>query len=205
MPRWSIIVSRIGHVSRDYTSDHLVSRSECVKERTVDSTLTDPGAIGAFRAAAEMLKAEGETITPLHLQIYLEDLCVLDNYVHSRVEWPFPTFFWKWVDVYSTETRARLCPVSTSNLIGLITRWSELGKKIRLVLDDERREEARRLVLALLPVIPDLGLGPADKDRLYRSTALIAWLAAQPDMVLTSERQRALDDVLSALDALIKP
>ena len=209
MPRWRVIVSRIGVVPPDWRNDRDLDRSGCVYEAIVDPTDKSPGAAEAFRAAAEMLHAQGDTITPLHLQVHLENgahrLVILSDYVHARLEWPFPAFFWSWLDRFSTETRARLDPVTTASVIEPLTKWAELGKKIRLVLDDERRKEIRHLVLSLLPVVPGLGLQQVDKDALYFDVARVAWLAAQPDMVLTGDRQRALDVVLSALSALVQP
>jgi hypothetical protein len=53
--------------------------------------------------------------------------------------------------------------------------------------------------------VPGLGLQQVDMDELYFGIARVAWLAAQPDMVLTPDRQRTLDVVLSALSALVQP
>lgn len=209
MPRWRVIVSRIGLVPTDWRNDRVLDRSDCVYEATIDATDRSPGAAETFRAAAEMIHAQGDTITPLHLQVHLEDaeqqLTVLSDYVHAKLEWPFPATFWRSVDKFSTETRARLDPMTTASVLEPLAKWAELGKKIRLLLDDERRAEIRRLVLSLLPVVPDLGLQQVDKDKLYFELARVAWLAAQPDMVLTADRQRALDVVLSALSALVQP
>lgn len=206
MPRWRVIVSRIGKVPLDWRKDCVLDRSGCVFEKVVD----EPGR--AFRVAAEMLHAQDHSLTPSdgrYLQIHMEDganeLTVLSDYVRAEVEWPFPAFFWRWVDQFSASTRARLDPETTASVIGVVAKWAVLGKKIRLVFDDERRGEVKRLVLALLPVIPDLGLGEADKGELYLQLARVAWLAAQPDMVLTGERQRALDVVLSTISDLIQP
>lgn len=209
MPRWRVIVSRIGVVPTDWRNDRVLDRSGCVYEAIVNATDESPGAAEAFRAAAEMIHAQGDTLSPLHLQVHLEDgdheLVVLSDYVHARLEWPFPAFFWSWLDRFSTETRARLDPMTTASVLEPLAKWAELGKKIRLVLDDERRAEIRHLVLSLLPVVPGLGLQQVDMDELYFGIARVAWLAAQPDMVLTPDRQRTLDVVLSALSALVQP
>jgi len=203
MPRWRVIVSRIGKVPLDWRKDRVLDRSECVFEEVVD----EPGR--AFRAAAEMLRARDHSLSPSYLQVHMEDddneLTILSDYVRAEVEWPFPSLFWRWVDQFSTSTRARLDPETTASIIEVVAKWAVLGKKIRLVLDDERRREVKSLVLALLPVVPDLGLGEADKGELYLQLARVAWLAAQPDMVLTGERQRALDVVLSTISDLIQP
>ena len=203
MPRWRVIVSRIGKVPVDWRKDRVLDESGCVFEEVVD----EPGM--AFRVAAELLNAQDDSLSPSYLQVHMEDgvneLTVLSNYVRAEVEWPFPSIFWRWVDQFSASTRARLDPETTASIIEVVAKWAVLGKKIRLVLDDERRREAKSLVLALLPVVPDLGLGEADKGELYLQLARVAWLAAQPDMVLTGERQRALDVVLSTISDLIQP
>lgn len=204
MPRWRVIVSRIGRVSKQFLEDKMVMGSGTVREFIVDSTDKDNGAVAAFRQAAEAVRDEGLHTTPLAVQIYLDELTVIDGYVTARVEWPVPAFFWRAADVLSTETRARLDPVTAAYLIPVIERWSQLGRKIRLVLDDDRREDVQKLCLALLPAVPELGLSDVDRARLYNSLALVAWLGAQPDMILTADRQRALDDVLSTLDALVR-
>lgn len=200
MPRWRVIVSRIGDVPTDWRDNH---------ERIVEATDKSPGAAEAFRAAAEMVHDLGKTITPLYLQVHLENgvqaLTILSNYVHARLEWPFPEAVWRWVDKFSDATRARLDPETTARVVEPLAKWAELGKKVHLVLDDERRAEVRLLVLSLLPAVPGLGLHQVDKDALYFDIARVAWLAAQPDMVLTADRQRSLDVVLSALSALVQP
>lgn len=204
MPIWRIIVSTIGPMPPDYTTDRIFAKCGFVEERSIDTETDANHAASAFRAAAEMLRVTRGGMPP-YVQIYLDDLTVLEGYKTATLEWPFPAFFWRWADKYSTETRARLDPVTTGGILPRIIEWAELGKKIRLIYTEDRRFDLRILLLSLLSVIPDLGLQPADKERLYTSTARIAWLSAQPDMILTPQRQKSLDDVLSTLDALIRP
>lgn len=207
MPCWRVIVSRIGRVRLDWQEDYTLVSSGLINETYIETEGKAPSAAAAaeaVRKAAWMLAEVGNTFSPPHLQVYFDDLTVLDGYINSRLEWPFPDFFWRWADKFSSETRARLDPVSAAGCTELVAKWAELGKKIRLVLDDERRNEVQYLVRTLLPVIPGLGLQPADREAVYEAVARVAWLSAQPDLILTAGRQQSLDVVLSTLDALIR-
>lgn len=199
---WRVIVSHVGKVTPHWTDAPVLSHSGYVFEEFAEK----PGA--AFETAARMLREQDPLFMPFHLQIHMEEgnkeLEVISEDITAFVEWPFPAFFWKWIDQFSNATRAKLDPESEALIVELLPRWVELGKKIRVILDDVRRAQLRTLIVTLLPIIPDLGLGVADKKELYFDLAKVAWLAAQPDMVLTAERQRSLDAVLTTLDALVK-
>ena len=202
MPRWRVIVSRIGNVDPiDVPAWALTGH---VEEAVFETGSAQADAREAFRAAAKMARKAREPFSP-HVTILFDELVVLRGYVHARVEWPFPACFWRWLDKFSANTRGRLDPICTPGTIEHVSLWAENGKKIRLVLDKERRESIRYLLLTLLGAAPDLGLHRADEDSLYGYAALVAWSAAQPDLILTSSRRHALDTCLSVLDALVQP
>lgn len=158
-------------------------------------------AADTFRAVADLAAAIDDVV---HVHVSFADLVVLDGDVTARVEWPFPAFFWRWLDRLTEKNHARFDPVTAAVLTGDVTRWTEDGRKNRLLLDDDRRESLRRVVLALLAAGPELGLDEGERDDLYESMALICWASAQPDLILSNRRKEALNLVLSTADDLIQ-